>query len=186
MIKFGNNYLLWISSFLIFLIDQITKIWALNTLNIDDEIVMNKIISFHRIFNDSYIMLNYNVYESSSWALDSQWKFRLIYGVFALILALGIVWVTNQPALKLKTWPAEFSKTGLFLIMGGIFGNVFDRTFRPDGVIDFIRINIFEDTVPIVNVADAIIFLGEICLITAWLIVITQTITNKIKLINPK
>lgn len=179
MVKFGNNYYLWLGAFCIFLIDQATKMWALNMLHFDNEVIINSLFSFHRIYNEAYIMLNYNVYENNYIKLTDPLQFKLIYASVSLILMSGIVWVTNQPALKEHSWPAEFSKTGLFIIMGGVLGNAYDRVFRDDGVIDFLRINTF-DTIPIVNFADILIYFGEFCLMAAWLIVLLSIPYKKI------
>lgn len=180
MIKYGNNVMLWMGAFLVFLIDQCSKVWATTLLIFDEEVKMNRFISLHRIYNDSFIMANFDVYHSSeTFSLSAPWQFKLLYAACSLILTLGIIWVTNQPALKENSWAAEFGKTGLFLILGGILGNLFDRIFRENGVVDFIRLNAFSSMEPIMNVADIVIYLGEFCIFSAWLIIIVSEVMKK-------
>ena len=47
------------------------------------------------------------------------------------------------------------------LLLGGIFGNLFDRIFR-GFVIDFLNFNIFGYNFPVFNVADSLIVIGII------------------------
>ncbi len=182
MIKFGNRDILWLGALFVFLLDQCTKIWAENFLHFDREFIMNRFISLHRIYNESYVLANYNIYnEELIFSLTHSWQFKFLYIGFALILMIGIIWVTSQPALKEKNWGSEFAKTGLFLILGGILGNGFDRLFREKGVVDFIRINYFQESVPIMNIADILMYVGELCIVLAWLIILIDFTIKKIK-----
>ncbi len=181
MIKYGNKYNLWMGAICIALIDQLTKILAINHLNLYEEITLNKMFSFLRIYNESYIMLDYNVLEGK-YALSNMLYFQLIYVGVAAILLYGIMWVINQPAFKHENcWGREFAKSGLFLIAGGMLGNVIDRVFRKEGVVDFIQLTILTDSAPVFNVADVMIYLGEFCLLVAWVIILTSHLMNKMK-----
>ncbi len=180
MINFGNKYTLWLGAIFIFMLDQLTKILAVNHLQFDHEIVLNKAFSFLRIYNRDYIMLDYNVFEGP-FSLSSMWQFQAIYAFLAGMLILGIVWVTNQKPLMENSWGTEFAKSGLFLIMGGIFGNLFDRIFRTEGVVDFIQLNVFTSSYPIFNIADVAIYLGEFCLLIAWVIILGNHLSAKLK-----
>jgi len=51
------------------------------------------------------------------------------------------------------------------MIVGGGLGNLTDRIFRTDGVVDFIDVYIFGYDFPIFNVADSILVCGTIMLI---------------------
>lgn len=175
MIK-NNNKSLWFGAFFVFLLDQLTKILSLQFLGLEEEIKLNHYFSLQRIYNEATVMLNYPLPFGLS--VDG---FRIIWVTIAIILTLGIFWVNKQQSLNNACWEAEFSKVGLFLILGGIWGNAFDRIFRKEGVIDFIRLNFFQDSIPIMNIADIIIYLGEFCLITAWLIVLFKLLQHKIK-----
>lgn len=168
MIIFNNKKYLWLSVFCLFLIDQSTKMLALNLIPFDTEIILNKMFSIHTIYNESSIMLSHSIYEIPF--INNNLQFKLLYFCFSLVLILGIVWVTNQKSFNTDSWDTEFAKSGLFIIMGGILGNVFDRIFRYEGVVDFIRLN-FIESIPILNFADITIFLGEFYLIISWLII---------------
>lgn len=168
-----DNKNLWFGTILVFLFDQVTKIWALNRLPFSEEVVSKSWFSLYRIYNESTIMLNldaenYNI---------SVVEFRLIYAVIAVCLTLGILWVTNQPALNENKIEAELAKSGLFIILGAMLGNLTDRIFR-QGVIDFIKLDMFENTVPILNIADIMIYVGVFAIIIAWVIIIFKIIKN--------
>lgn len=163
----NNKY--WYGAFFVFLIDLITKIYALNLIE-EDEFIISKLFSIQRIWNESYIMANI------SFDIPVI-LFRASYVFFALILAASIYWVTQQKELNEKNYKIDFAKTGLFIIMGGIWGNCFDRIFRSEGVVDFIRIN-FLQTIPIFNIADVFIYVGILCIIIAWCLIITEKIAE--------
>jgi signal peptidase II len=169
--KLSNNLTLWGGAIFVFLFDQLTKLLSLNSLHFDQELILNQSISFHLIYNADNIMGDYSL----PFGLNVT-EFRIIWVIFALLLALGISWVINQKSIKHGGWEAEFSKVGLFLILGSIWGNAFDRIFRPEGVIDFIRLNFIKDTIPIVNIADIMLYVGEISLIIGWSVVILNYI----------
>lgn len=171
--KIANHKKLWLGALCAFLIDQLTKSLALSFLNFEEEIVLNKWFSFIRIYNESTLMLNINL----PFGMSTE-QFRLAWVAGAVLLAISIFWVTNKPAMKEETLVGDFGKTGVFLIMGGIWGNAFDRVFRENGVIDFIAIRAFEDTCPVFNFADVIIYMGEICILMGWLCIFYQLIKN--------
>ncbi|MDR2731213.1 MAG: signal peptidase II [Treponema sp.] len=65
----------------------------------------------------------------------------------------------------------EFTKTQRWAaagIIGGGLGNIIDRVFRPDGVVDFISVNFYGflgfDRWPTFNVADSCVVIGCILL----------------------
>lgn len=176
IINSKTNKYFWLGAFFVFLLDQMTKILALNLLTYDQEIYINSFISFHLIFNEDTIFLNHTL----PFGLDVT-SFRIIWIILALLISIAIAWVIKQKNMFEGGWGIEFAKTGLFLILGSLWGNAFDRIFRKEGVIDFIRLNLFTNTTPIMNIADIILFWGEFCLIIAWIIVIFNLIKNKIR-----
>lgn len=178
MIK-NNNKSLWFGAFFVFLLDQLTKILSLHFLGLEEEFRLNHYFSLQRIYNEATVMLNYPL--PFGLTVDG---FRIAWVTIAIVLTLGIFWVNKQQSLNNSCWEAEFSKVGLFLILGGIWGNAFDRIFRKEGVIDFIRLNFFKEAIPIMNIADIMIYMGEFCLITAWAIVLFKLFHKKSKHIN--
>lgn len=177
---YKQNYHLWLGAFFIFIFDLITKTWALIKLPLEHEVVSRSWFSLHRIYNETTIFLNYDAASLNISAL----QFKLFYVIIATILFMGIVWVSNQKSMNDGSVESEWAKTGLFIILGGMIGNLFDRIFRV-GVVDFIKIDFLENTMPIMNIADIMIFVGEICLIYVWLRIITKLVLslfcNKVK-----
>lgn len=179
MLKYGDKGILWLGSIFLFLVDQCSKVWALNYLPHDLEVPYNYLFSLHMVFNDSYIMMNHNIFEGK-WALQSALQFKMFYTAISALLCVAIIWVINQPALKEKSWTSEFSKTGLFFIVGGTLGNAFDRIFREKGVVDFIRVKNGDYFDFVFNFADLAIFAGEFCILCAWLLIIVSILNNKL------
>ena len=163
----------WLGSFIAFLVDFFTKVLSLHYLDLEDEFYINKFFSIQRIWNKS------NILASVSFPIQI-WIFRLIWVSFAILLGCSIYWVSKQPVLNDGTYKTNFAKTGLFLIMGGIFGNCYDRAFRADGVIDFIRLS-FMETIPIMNFADVFIYMGIISIIISWSLILLDLIENNNK-----
>jgi lipoprotein signal peptidase len=169
--KLENNIKnFWVAAFFIFLLDQATKIWAMNFLPLEEEFLLNHYFSFQRIFNEATVLLDYNLPFGMSINI-----FRCIWLLVALILSCSIYWVLKQPVLKNLNIETEFAKTGLFFLLGSTWGNAFDRIFRSDGVIDFIRLNFLNNSIPILNIADIMLYIGEFCIIVTWIIIIFKS-----------
>ena len=166
------------AAFLVFLIDQATKLWALKFLEFEEIIPLNKYVDFLRIYNESTMFLI-----ETPFGLDGH-VFRLFYLLFPLIITFGVYWVIKQPAFKTDTWIEEFGKTGMFLIVGGAWGNAFDRIFRDKGVVDFIQLKISENSWPVLNVADVMVHFGVLSIIISWIIIITSQTVKSINLTN--
>lgn len=172
-----------LAAFCILLIDQSTKLWALNFLKYDHQIVLNNYFSLHRTYNVSTFLLNIDI-RQTDWDI-SLIQFRILFILIGLILITGIFWVTTRSAMNQGCWTSEFAKTGLYMIAGGFLGNGFDRAFRPEGVVDFIRFDLFEQGelyfAIIFNVADVMIYFGELCLIISWLLILTNLVNQKLR-----
>lgn len=171
--KKTTNYYFWLGSILVFLIDLSTKIWALNFLPEDEEFLINKLISFHRIYNESTIALDYTIPFA-----DTTTQFRVFWLLFAFIITISIYFVIKQKVIQQQSIETEFAKTGLFILLGSIWGNAFDRIFRPAGVVDFIRLNLV-DSIPILNFADIMVYLANFCFICSWIIILVKLIKFK-------
>lgn len=172
-----KNKQYWIGAFIAFLVDLCTKICALYYLDLDEEFLINSYFSIHRIWNDSNILAKVSFDVSII-------LFRFFWVFFALILACVIYWVSIQPNMNEDDIKIDFAKTGLFLIMSGIWGNCFDRIFRSDGVIDFIRINFIKNLIPIMNFADIFIYMGIFSIIISWILIFVDLF--KLRFINKK
>ena len=171
-----NKFSLIYYAIIIFCIDQFSKLIALNLLDFDKEFKINSMVSLHRIFNQNTFLLNYTL------PIDIIF-YKLLWIFFASILIYGVFWSIKQPALQENTIEAEFARTGLFIFLGGCFGNAYDVIFRYDGVVDFLRLNLV-DTMPILNFADVMIYFGEFCLIATWIIILFKLFKSKILSFN--
>lgn len=86
--------------------------------------------------------------------LNANIRFVLLV-VFPVLILIGLsAFVARGDIDSHFRWP-------LSGIIGGGMGNIFDRIFRPEGVVDFIKINIFNhlgiNYFPVINVADSFI-----------------------------
>ncbi|GHV23202.1 lipoprotein signal peptidase [Spirochaetia bacterium] len=83
----------------------------------------------------------------------------------AVLIFLGIFYWRSPDFTKLQRWAV----TG---ILGGGIGNLLDRIFRPDGVVDFVSVNFYGflgfDRWPTFNIADSAVV---VCVIL-WLVTI--------------
>jgi len=129
-------------SFLVVVLDQITKIWAVNSLA-DRQIEGPFGSSLRLVFN-----------RGSAFSLGE--GFGPVFGVLAVIVSIAMLWVVRKV-------PQRTVVTGMGLVQGGAIGNVIDRAFRDgDGflggaVIDFLEIG---DWWPVFNIADVAIVVG--------------------------
>lgn len=172
-----KNKKYWLGALLAFMVDLSTKMWAVNFLNLEEEFLINHYFSIQRIWNDSNILasVTFNI---------SNIMFRVFWIGFASLLAISIYFVSIQPSINEENIKTDFAKTGLFLIMSGIWGNCFDRVFRSDGVVDFIRLNFLTESIPIMNIADVFIYMGIFSIMIGWIIIIKELLC--IKLFNKK
>lgn len=167
-----NNKKYWLGAGIAFLVDLVTKISSLH-LELEEEFYINKIFSIQRVWNEN------NILASVSFDIPIL-LFRFFWVLFAITLAISIYWVSKQPSINEDNIKTDFAKTGLFLIMSGIWGNCFDRIFRSDGVIDFIRINFMTESIPIMNFADVFIYFGIFSIIISWILIITNELKTLI------
>lgn len=99
-------------------------------------------------------------------------SFRGLLFSFAPLVVIGlVVWIyfRNQEFNSLQRWC-------VCGIVGGGIGNIIDRIFRPQGVVDFIDVKFFGifglDRWPTFNVADAAIVVCGILLIASFIITV--------------
>lgn len=84
-----------------------------------------------------------------------------------VLLCLLIYTVKSKDFTDLQVW-------AIFAIIGGGFGNIIDRIFRPLGVVDFISVKFFGlfgmQRWPTFNVADSAVVVGGIILLASFII----------------
>lgn len=130
-------------------IDQLTKVWAVNTLKDKAPIqLINNVLELHYLPNG-------NTGAAFGMLQGKQWLFLII----AIVISLGLLFVINSFPDDKKYRYAIVIMT--FIIAGGI-GNMIDR-ISLKYVIDFIYISIIN--FPIFNVADMYVSVGTFFLI---------------------
>lgn len=136
---------------LIVAIDQLTKDWALGRLG-DGEIV-------HVVWT-----LQFNLAFNTGMAFGRAQGWGPIIAVVATVV---VVWLL----VSLRRAASRLSTVAIGAVIGGALGNLVDRTFRGDGlldgsVVDFIDFQWF----PIFNVADIAINVGGALLLIGYLL----------------
>ena len=93
-----------------------------------------------------------------------RWALLCIVPLIVLILVL-CVFLRNKTFLQIQRW-------AIAGIIGGGFGNIIDRFFRADGVVDFISVKFYGlfgfERWPTFNVADMAIVVSGILLIVSF------------------
>jgi signal peptidase II len=143
----GAFMILWISIILAsVLLDQATKIWAIECLGLYERIeAIPFFINFYHIKNPG-----------AAWGMfsDSRWVFLVISS--AAIIGLPFLLYKYRNVHGMFGW-------SLSLIIGGAAGNMVDRLFAPNGyVTDFIEFAFMD--FPIFNVADICVCIGAFVL----------------------
>lgn len=122
-----------LSTFIVLLSDQLSKIWALNSL-IHPIVVIPDFFSFRLVFN-----------KGSIWGIGSELTYLLAWlGVFVVLFLLFYF-------KKIFTTRSQWLVLGV--LCGGILGNTLDRFFR-GYVVDFLDFYIKNSHWPCFNIAD--------------------------------
>jgi signal peptidase II len=141
---------------LVVICDQLTKHWALNSLNNGRSI-------------DIFWTLRFNLVFNSGMAFSKGQGLGRLIG----LLAIGVaVWLW----LSLRKASTTIGLVGTAMLIGGAIGNVVDRLFRGDAwlrgsVVDFIDLQWF----PVFNVADSSVTIG------AMLLIYSSIVASRIK-----
>lgn len=138
-----------VSIIVLVIIDQLTKVWAVNSLKDKEPIQLIKgVLELHYLPNG-------NTGAAFGMLQGKQWLFLII----AVVISLGLLFIINAFPNDKKYIYAITIMT--FIIAGGI-GNMIDR-INLKYVIDFIYISIIN--FPIFNVADMYVSVGTFLLI---------------------
>ncbi len=134
---------------LIFLIDRVSKIFIIGSPEVYDQygISITSFLNFNLIWNEGIAFGLFSFEE------------KLYYNfltIFICLITIIIIWLMFKSE--------RFEKLSYIMIIGGSFGNIFDRIFY-SAVPDFIDIHINNFHWFIFNVADIFITLGIISLI---------------------
>ncbi|MDQ7986727.1 signal peptidase II [Pseudomonas sp. G34] len=148
--RFGKLGWVWLSV-VVFVIDQITKFWFDNNLQMYERItVIPQVLDWTLAYNTGAAFSF--LAGASGW---QRWLFTLIAVVVSVVL---VVWLKRlKPD---ETWLA----VGLALVLGGALGNLVDRVIFGH-VVDFILVHWQSSWYfPAFNIADSAITVGAILL----------------------
>ena len=149
-----NFYIKLILIISIFLLDRITKLYAiyLNNISFNSEIFTSKFLNIGLIWNDGIAF--------GLFSFDKCYMYNLITIIILIIIIFVLVMMIKSDGIK------HYS---LLMIFGGAIGNLYDRIYY-NGVPDFIDFHIGEFHWFIFNVADIFISVGVIFMILYELI----------------
>jgi signal peptidase II len=136
---------LWIT-LLIIVLDQLTKLWVVATMDLHESINVLPVFDIYRTFN-----------EGAAWSMfaDAGGAQRWVFSGLAIAVSIGLVYWLRKLVLSTHTMLV----TGLTFILGGALGNVIDR-LRLGHVIDFVLVYWNDSKFPAFNIADAAITIG--------------------------
>ena len=150
MLKFLVNTLFVL---ILFCVDRFSKIYVIELAEKTDitEVYLTSFLNSYLVWNTG---IAFGLFSLSN---------ELTYNLFtALIVLINII------IIYLATITKDFRKYFFLLILGGSFGNLFDRLYY-ESVPDFIDFHIGNFHWFIFNIADIFITVGVICLILAEL-----------------
>ncbi len=163
--KYDKKYWIpFILSGIVILADQITKAMIVNTipLNTIGYSFFNGLVRIVHVANTGVAFsIGY------SWPLVIR---RLCFGIVPLVVMtlVVIVYFRNKTFTNLQRW-------AICGIIGGGIGNIIDRFFRAEGVVDFIDVKFFGifgmERWPTFNVADAAVVVCGIMLLISFIVV---------------
>ena len=148
---------------LVIIIDQVTKI-----------LVMKKIplYTIGASFGDDFLRIIHVANTGVAFSVGASWSETARRFLFSLIplIVIGIVvaiYFRNNSWTKLQRW-------AIMGIVGGGLGNLIDRFFRSEGVVDFIDVKFYGlfglDRWPTFNIADSAVVVCGILLIISFIV----------------
>ncbi len=139
-------------SFIIFIIDQIVKLFVGFSLELNTSIT---------VFNNFFYISNVHNYGAA---------FSILYGNRIFLVIVSIITLVLVYYFLLKNKKFNWYNIILYsLLIGGILGNLFDRIMY-GYVVDYFDFYIFNYNFPIFNIADICIVISVILIIidTLW------------------
>jgi signal peptidase II len=144
-----KNRLFWLTAFIGFLIDQLTKYWVVKTFKLGQTLPL-----LPEIFHITYVTNTGAAFSLLSGKVE--WLRWLSLGVSLVLIGLALF------GSALSFW----DQLGYGLILGGAIGNGIDR-FSLGYVVDFLDFRLINFAV--FNMADSFISIGIVCLLIASL-----------------
>ncbi len=147
----NKNKVVYLTSSIVLLIDQIVKLLIKTNMNLNEEI---SIIS--NFFSIQYL--------KNTGAAFSILENQTILLVVTSIICISVI----VYYLKKEENLTPLMSISFGLILGGIFGNLIDRIIN-QGVIDFLSFKIFKYNFPVFNIADIGITIGVFLLLIIYI-----------------
>lgn len=150
-----------ILTFLVIIADQVTKAFIVKTIPLFS-IGYEFFGDFLRIVHVANTGVAFSIGDSMPLALR-----RICFGIMPLVVLclVIVIYFRNKEFSQIQRW-------ALCGVIGGGFGNLIDRFFRAEGVVDFIDIKIYGlfgmERWPVFNVADSAVVVCGIILIVSF------------------
>ena len=147
-----SSFIFWrwiVLAVVVIALDQLSKIWALGTLHMAEQVVVTSFFNLVLVFNAGAAF--------SFLANAGGWQ-KWFFVVLASGISMWLVAMLRQHARE------RLLALALSLILGGAIGNVIDR-LRFDAVVDFLDFHLAGMHWPAFNVADSAITLGVVLML---------------------
>lgn len=139
------NFLFYSTSILIFIFDQVTKLWALHRLDGRVPINILPFLNFTLVQNKG---IAFGLFHNGG---DFKKYILLLFTLLAIFFLIFIFYKQKECTIK---------KTIIIaMIFGGALGNIYDRIFR-GFVVDFIDVYLHKYHWPVFNIADSFVTIG--------------------------
>lgn len=138
--------MIWIlAALIIVILDQVTKLIVISNISLGGSV---KVI-------EGFFYLTHINNKGAAWGVLQNG--RILFIPLTIIIS-GIL------AYQLLKSKDILFRTSVSFILGGAVGNLIDRVFRPEGVVDFFEFHFGSYIFPIFNVADSFVVVGTILL----------------------
>ena len=147
-----SSFIFWrwiVLAVVVIALDQLSKIWALGTLHMAEQVAVTSFFNLVLVFNAGAAF--------SFLANAGGWQ-KWFFVVLASGISMWLVAMLRQHARE------RLLALALSLILGGAIGNVIDR-LRFDAVVDFLDFHLAGMHWPAFNVADSAITLGVVLML---------------------
>ena len=139
-----------VMALVVVLLDQLTKLWVLNSFETFEIVTVLPVFNLTLVFNEG---------AAFSFLADAGgWQRYIFVSISAVMSIVFVVWLSRVKSHE--RWLA----TGLAFLLGGAVGNLIDRVWLGK-VIDFLQWHWHDAYFPAFNLADAAITLGVILLL---------------------
>ncbi|HHV29713.1 signal peptidase II [Acetivibrio mesophilus] len=126
-------------------VDQFTKYIVICNIEFGDRI---------SVINNFFYLTHWRN-TGAAWGIMQNGRFVLVPVTIVLSVLLAYFIYKNSN---------KFFRFSLSMILGGALGNLIDRIFRPDGVVDFLDFQFGSYHFPVFNAADTFVVVGTILL----------------------